>query len=139
MTHYKVIQYANKSLEALIVIKSLALTIVVNYNNLPGHAGTNETYSLIKRHFFWKGMCKGIDKFTQNSHICRKKSNLQKQSYSFFYIKLLKRLFDSIACDLTPFSQVPSKTHMYMCILTNYPIAIPIPIKTAEIDVQAYL
>ena len=83
-TLLKIIQDANESCDAFVLPKTLALTILVNCNNLQGHAGTNKTYPLVKRDFFWKGMCKDIDKFIQNYHIFRQ-HNLQKQSGTSMY------------------------------------------------------
>ena len=131
----KIVQDADKSFETLVIPKSLALTVLVNSHNLWGHAGTNKTYSLIKRDFYWQEMCKGIDKFIQHCHIY-KQHNLQKQSYSCIHIKLPKRSFGFIALDLIGSFHPSSKENTYvltcMCLLTNYPIRIPIPDKTAE-------
>ena len=55
-TFYELIHDAPESFEALIVLKSLAQTTLVYPRNFQGHAGTNKTYSLFKRHLFWKGM-----------------------------------------------------------------------------------
>ena len=55
-TLFKAVQDIDKSLEAFVIPKSLALTILVNSSNLQGKAGTCNTYSLIKIDFFWKGM-----------------------------------------------------------------------------------
>ena len=46
---FKVVQNEDKSFKALVMPKYLALTILVNCFNLQGCAGTNNTYSLIKR------------------------------------------------------------------------------------------
>ena len=63
-------QDTDKYFEALVVTKSLALTILVNLQNLQGHAGTNKTHSLIKRDLIWRKMGKDINKFIQMCHIC---------------------------------------------------------------------
>ena len=105
--------------------------------------GTTKSYSLIKRELFWKGMHKDIEKLIQNCNICQQ-HNIQKQSYSYIYITPGKRPFDSIASKLVgPFYLPSSKGNSYiitcMYLLTNYPIAIPIPNKQAERVMQTYL
>ena len=118
-------------------------TPLINSHHLKEHARTTKSYSLIKREFFWKDMCKDIDKFIQNCNIC-KQHNQQKQSYSYIHMTPERRPFDSIACDMAgPFHPPSSKGNSYiltcMCLLTSYPIAIPIPNKQVETIVQAYL
>ena len=76
-TVFKIIQDGDKSFEAYIIPKSLALTILVNSPNLQGHTGTNKTYFLIKRDIFWKEMHKDAEKCIQTCHICRQ-HDLQK-------------------------------------------------------------
>ena len=49
---YKTIQVEDKSFENLVVLKILALDILVNSQNLQGHAATNKMYSLLKGDFF---------------------------------------------------------------------------------------
>ena len=50
------IQDDNKDFRALVVDKTLALTILINSHDYQDNAGTNKTYFLIKRNFFQKGM-----------------------------------------------------------------------------------
>ena len=140
---YKIIQDGDKSFEALVVSKSLALTTLVNFHNHQGHTGTNKTYSQIKEMSFGRGMYKDIDRFIQNSHIC-KQHNLQQQLCSYMHMKLPHRQFDTIACNsIGPFTPSSFKGKSYiltcMCLLTNFPFAIPIPIKLAETIIKAYL
>ena len=142
-TLYRQIQDGDKSFKALKVPRSLIPTILINLHHLQGHAGTTKSYSLIKMEFFWKSICKDIEKFIQNWNIS-KQHNLQKQSYSYIHMTLGKRSFDSIACNLVgPFHPLIWKVNSYICtckcLLINYPIAIPKPNKQAETIVQAYL
>ena len=118
-------------------------TILINLHHLQGHAGTAKSYSLIKREFFLKGMCKDIDKFIQNCNTY-KQHNLQKQSHSYIHMTSGKRPFDSIVSDLVgPLHLHSSKANSYiltcMCLLTNCPIAIPIPNKQMVKIIQAFL
>ena len=106
-------QDTDKSFEALVVPKSLDLTILVNSHNLQWPVSANKSYSLIKRDLFWKGRHKLIDKFMQHYHVYRQ-HNHQKKSYSYTYMKLPKRSFDSIALDLLGPFQPISKGNMYV-------------------------
>ena len=87
-------------------------------------------------------MWKDVDKFTQNCCICQQ-HRLQDQSYSYMYIKAPYRQFDTIAFDLI--GQLTTQTQrqllLLICqwLLTNFPIAIPLPDKLAETVIQAYL
>ena len=88
-------------------------------------------------------MCKDQDKFIQNCNIC-KQCNLLNQSYSYIHMTPGRRPFESIACDLVgPFHPPSLKGNSYiltcMCLLTNYPIAIPIPYTKLETIIQALL
>ena len=47
-TLFKIIKDADKFSEALVVAKSLALTILVNLHKYKGHSSTNKTFSLIQ-------------------------------------------------------------------------------------------
>ena len=123
-TIYRWTQDSDKYFEVSIIPRSLASSILVNSYNLQGHASTIKTFSLIKRDFFWKGMCKDIDKFIQNSNAC-KNHNLWTQSYNYSNIPPARRPFDSIACDLVgPFPPPSSNGNSYiltcMCLLTYY-------------------
>ena len=116
--------------------------MLVNSHNLQGYASTMKMYSLFKWDFFWKGICKHIDKFIQNCSICRHHS-LQNLSYNYNYVTPARRAFDLIACNLVdpfhpPSSKGNSHIHMYGH-LTNFSIAIPIPDRHAETVIQAYL
>ena len=51
---YILIQDGYTSFDTLVAPKFLDLTILVNSDN--HHAGTNKTYFLMKRDFFWKEM-----------------------------------------------------------------------------------
>ena len=117
--------------------------LTVDSHHLQGHEGTTKSYSLIKSEFFRKGMHKDIDKFIQNCNTC-KQNNLQKQSYSYIHMSPGRRPFDSISCDLVgplhpPGLKGNSHISTCMCLLTNYPIAIPLQNTQAETIVQAYL
>ena len=140
-TLYRQAQDGDKSFEALIVPRSIIPTILINSHHLQVHTGTTKSYNLIKREFFWKGMDKDINKFIQNCNIC-KQHNLQKQSYSYIHMTPGRRPFGSIAHNLVgSFHQSSLKGSSdilkCMCLLTNYPIAIPIPNRHVETIVQA--
>ena len=50
----KLIKDGNKSFEALVVHKSVALTVLVISYNYQGHAGTNKIYALIREDLSWE-------------------------------------------------------------------------------------
>ena len=129
-TLFKIIQDVSKSFEALIIPKSLTLTLLVTLHNIQGHIGTKK-FLLEKMHEY-------IDKFIQNCHIGNIIS--KKKQYICINIKPPKRPLDSIALEVIVTFHLSSKENTYvptcMCPLLNFPITIPIPDKTA---VKAYL
>ena len=46
---HKLVKDGDKAFEALVVLKTLVLTILGNLHSYQGHADTNKTYSAIKR------------------------------------------------------------------------------------------
>ena len=114
---------------------SLALNIVDDSHNHQGNEGANKIYFLIKRDFFWVGMWKVTDKFIQ---IYTYANNITfKNNPTATCTWNPNRQFDTIACDIIgPYTPLRSKSKLYVliyvCLLTNIPIVIPMPNKLAE-------
>ena len=55
----------SKDFGALVIPKAWRYTILVETHDKMGHQGNNQTYSLIKRQYYWKGMAKDVKDYIQ--------------------------------------------------------------------------
>ena len=138
------IQDNDKQFDSLDVPRLLAVTILGDSNNFQGHAESNKIYVYSKQDFYWNGMWKDIDKFVQNCHIC-KKQNLQMYTILLLiYYTTPQRQFVTIVCDLSGVLDPPSSNeNIYaltcICLLMNFPIALPIPDRSVNTITGTYL
>ena len=102
----------------------------------------NKKHSLIRRDFIWKGMHKDVDMFIQNCNTCRH-HKLQSNHIVNPHGTCHKTFWFNSLWPSWPFHPPSSKGNshilLWMCFLTNYPIAIPIPDKHTETVIQEYL
>ena len=61
-------QDSGKIFEGLVVPNSLVITSELTHKPFKDMQVENETYSLLQKDFFWKGMCKDIAKCIQNCY-----------------------------------------------------------------------
>ena len=107
-----------------------------------GHQGATHTYCLIKCQYNWKGMNKGIRKYTANCTLfCREKAKVQ------YYPLQMKEIpewpFPKIAIDLDTECETSTSgnTHIRTVIdhLTGWPEAFPLPGKSADTIVSTFI
>ena len=55
----------SKDFCALVIPKAWRYTILVETHDKMGHQGNNQTYSLIKQQYYWKGMAKDVKDYIQ--------------------------------------------------------------------------
>ena len=55
----------SKDFCALVIPKSWRYTILVETHDEMGHQGNNQTYSLIKQQYYWKGLAKDVKDYIQ--------------------------------------------------------------------------
>ena len=121
---------------------TLTNTLIHEFHNCRGHQGCARTLNALKRRFWWKGMQKDIKYHISNCITCSK--NLPNVScHPQLHLEIPKIPFACIAIDTIGKLPTTSSGNRYAltCIdvLTSYIIAVPMPDKTAESIVEAYL
>ena len=61
----------SKDFCALVIPKAWRYTILVETHDKMGHQGNNQTYSLIKQQYYWKGMAKDVKDYIQRCPACQ--------------------------------------------------------------------
>ena len=61
----------SKDFCALVIPKAWRYTILVETHDKMGHQGNNQTYSLIKQQYYWKGVAKDVKDYIQRCPVCR--------------------------------------------------------------------
>ena len=112
------------------------------FHKYRGHQGCARTLILLKRKFWWKGIRRDIKYHINNCITCSK--ILHNTLYHpQLHLKIPKVPFTCIAIDAIGKLPTTSSGNKYTltCIdlLTSYVIAVPMPDKTAESIVVAYL
>ena len=132
------------NLEAHTTVIPFALTHTLLYksHNCRGHQGCARTLNCLKIKFWWKGMRRDIKYHINNCITCSK--NLPNTSYHpLLHLEISKVPFICVAVDTIEKIPTTSSGNKYAltCIdlLTSYIIAVPMPDKTAELVVEAYL
>ena len=132
------------NLEVCTTVIPLALThtLLHEFYNCRGHQGCARTLNAPKRKFWWKGMWRDVKYHICNYITCSK--NLPNVScHPQLHLETPKVPFTCIAIDTIGKLPTTSSGNRYAltCIdlLTSYVIALPMPDKTAESVVGAYL
>ena len=132
------------NLEVITTVIPLALTntLIQEFHNCRGHQGCARTLNAPKRKFWWKGMQKDVKYHISNCIACS--NNLPKIScHPQLHLEIPKVPFTCIAINTIGKLPTTSSGNRYAltCIdlLTSYVIVVPMPDKTAESVVEAYL
>ena len=64
---------SGKQFLALIILKSLKYTVLVEAHDKLGHQGNSQTYCLIKRQYYWKGMINTLGSILQTAYLAKEK------------------------------------------------------------------
>ena len=132
----------NLEVSTIVVPLTLTNTLLHEFHNCRGHQGCARTLNTLKRKFWWKGMQKHIKYHISNCSTCSK--NLPNIScHPELHLEIPKIPFSCIAIDTIGKLPTISSGNEYAltCIdlLTSYVIAVPMPDKTANSVVEAYL
>ena len=132
---YKHVTDAGKKFLALVIPKSWKYTVLVEAHNKLGHQGNSCTYCLIKCQYYWKRMNKDIRKYIANCVFCQwEKAKVQQ--YSLQMTEIPDRPFDKIAIDLVTECKTSTSGNKHILTiidyLTRWPVAFPIPDKSAD-------
>ena len=132
----------NLKVSTIVVPLTLTNTLLHEFHNCRGHQGCARTLNTLKRKLWWKGMQKHIKYHISNCITCSK--NLPNVlCHPQLHLEIPKIPFTCIAIDTIGKLPTASSGNKYAltCIdlLTSYVIAIPMPDKTANSAVGAYL
>ena len=108
-----------------------------------GHNGIHQTYMLLKRLYYWKGLKPSVVKHIQRCYHCQRR-NKQVVKYATLHFNVVTFPMQFISMDLIgEFHPPTSKGKRYaltiICMLTGYVFCIPLKTKTTEEVLQAYI
>ena len=132
----------NLEVNAIVIPTPLIYTLLHAFHNCKGHQGSARTFNMPKRRFWWKGMRIDVISHINNCITCSK--NLPNIAHHpQLHLEIPKFPFAYIAIDTI--GKLPTTTSgnkyalTYIDLLMSYIIAVPVPNKTAESMVEAYL
>ena len=132
----------NLEVNTIVIPAPLVCTLLYEFHNCKGHQGSTRTFNMLKWKFWWKGMRLDVKNHIKSCITCSK--NLAYTAHHLqLHFEIPKVPFACIA--IYTISKLPttssSNKYPLTCIdlLTSYIIAVPIPNKTAESVVEAYL
>ena len=107
-----------------------------------GYNGSNQTYMIIHRLCYWKGLKISVKKHIKQCMACQKR-NIQVVKYAQLHFPTPKLQMQFILIDLSgsfdPSSGGYCYTFMLTCMSTGYTFCIPLKTKTPSEVVQAYI
>ena len=132
----------NLEVNATVVPSTLTYTLMHKFHNCRGHQGCTKTFNSLKRKFWWKGMRRDVKSHINSCITCSK--NLPNTSHHpQLHLEIPKVPFTHITIDTIGKLLVTTSGSKYglPCIdsLTSYIIVVPMPDKTTESMVEAYL
>ena len=129
--------------EVIVVPPQLASMLLKLAHDDLGHNGTTRTYMILRRSYYWKGMKSFIATYVKRCDLCRQ-HNATATHYVKGAFEIPKAPMDFISMDLIGEFYPPStRGNRYaltiICMLTGWVWCIPIPDKTANAILKAYL
>ena len=85
--------------QALVIPVSHAKVVLKLAHDELRHNGTAQTYALIKRMFYWKGLKKDTEHYVKSCHICQQ-YNIQSVRYTSGHFEIPEAPMDFISMDL---------------------------------------
>ena len=129
--------------EVIVVPPQLASMLLKLAHDDLGHNGTAHTYMILRRSYYWKGMKFFIATYVKRCDLCQQ-HNTTATRYVKGAFEIPKAPMDFISMDLIGKFYPPStRGNCYsltiICMLTGWVWCIPIPDKTANAVLKAYL
>jgi transposase InsO family protein len=117
--------------------------VLVLAHDLLGHNGSRRTYDAVRRLYYWQNMKLQIRRHVRGCATCQK-HNPNPVSYQKLHFRVPQTPMQFISMDLIgEFHPPSSKGNRFaltvICMLTGFTTVVPIPDKTADTVVQAYL
>ena len=132
----------DKTFKCILVPSMLRDPLLTLAHQHSRHNGAPRTYSVLKREYYWLGMCKDIFKHCKACHECRLQNQGQPDD-EFKHFTVPELPMEMICMDLVgPITPVTLTGNKYILtiidMLTGYTIAVPIPDKKSETVCGAY-
>ena len=129
--------------ETIVMPRSLTPQILQMVHDELGQNGTHQTYILLKRLYYWKGLKPSVEKYIKRCYQCQRR-NRQAVKYATLHFDVATVPMQFISMNLIGEFQLPtSRKHRYaltlICMLTGYVFCVPLKTKTAEEVIQAYI
>ena len=133
----------NNTYETTVIPKALTVQILRMAHDELGHNGTHQTYTLLKRLYYWKGLKSSVEKHIKMSYQCQRR-NKQVVKYATLHFDVATLPMQFISMDLIcEFHPPTSRKHRYaltvICMLTGYVFCVHLKTKAAEEAIQAYI
>ena len=142
LLHRYVTDYKQR-FEALVLPEKQAPVVLELAHDDLGHNGTPQTYALVKRMFYWKGLKKSVEDYVRRCLTCQK-YNIYPVKYTPGQFQVPEAPMDFISMDLIgKFNMGSTRGNYYaltvICMLTGFTWCIPILNKSAETIIKAYV
>ena len=110
--------------ETIVMPRSLTLQMLQMAHDELGHNGTHQTYILLKRLYYWKGLKPSVEKHIKRCYQCQRR-NIQVVKYATLHFDVATFPMQFISMDLIgEFHPPTSRKHRYaltvICMLTGY-------------------
>ena len=133
----------NNTYETTVIPKAITAQIHWMARDNLGHNGTHRMYTLLKRHYYWKGLKSSVEKHIKMCYQCQRR-NKQVIKYATLHFDVATFPMQFISMDLIgEFHPPTTKNNRYaltvICMLTGYIFCIPLKTKTTEEVIQAYI
>jgi transposase InsO family protein len=130
-----------QNFEAIVLPKCLEPAILILSHDEMGHNGSNRTYLMLRRQYYWKGMKKIIYAHVLACKKCQQR-NKQVVKYATLHYDVPTMPMQFISMDLIGYlGEVRGFKYALtvICMLTGYVFCIPVEDKTAQVVIQAYI
>ena len=133
----------NNTYKTIVVPKALTAQVLRMAHDQLGHNGIHQTYTLLKRLYYWKGLKPSVEKHIRMCYQCQRR-NKQVMKYATLHFDVATFPMQFISMDLIgEFHPPTSRKHRYaltvVCMLTGYVFCVPLKTKAAEEVIQAYI
>ena len=133
----------DKMYETIVLPRALTAQVLKMAHNDLGHNGTNRTYMLLKRLYYWKGLKPSVVCYIQRCYHFQQR-NKQVVKYATLHFDVATFTMQFISMDLIgEFHPPTSKGKKYaltvICMLTGNVFCVPLKTKTAEEVLQVYI
>ena len=132
----------NKYFQVVLVPERLRKHILFELHDCFGHPGINKLYNYMQKYYYWPGIKCDCSKHVQS---CKAYQTTKLKPHKLTYLSMpISRIpMETICMDLIgplPETSLGNKfTLTAICLLTNYVFMVPIPDKSTQQVIHAYL